>query len=114
MGARVASILLGIWLMAAPSALGYAGEASAKVAWILGPVATAIAGVAISGVTRAVRWANVPVGAALVVLGITIGSPSAIVIANHLACGVALAALAFVRGAIHHPFGGGWRSLRRA
>lgn len=66
MWAYILNALLGIWLMAAPAALHYAGVASVNDR-IVGPVATECAIIAISEVTRPVRWGNVALGLWLVI-----------------------------------------------
>lgn len=112
MWARVLSVLAGIWLMAAPAVLGHDG-APAVNDRIVGPLAVASAIIAMSEVTRAVRWAAIPLGLwmliAIPVLGYREwGAASA------AAAGIIFAVLALVRGTVHERFGGGWRSLWRS
>jgi len=110
MWARVMGALAGIWLMAAPSVLGYAGAARISDL-VVGPIAASLAIVAMSQVTRPVRWATVPLGLWAILSPWLLGAPAARV--SGLAAGVLLAATAFVAGRRTARFGGGWRSLWR-
>lgn len=112
MWARVASIAVGIWLMAAPAVLAY-GDPAATNDRIFGPTAAAFAVIAMSQVVRALRWANLPIGAWLVVAPFLIGYETTAAVSS-MASGIALAALAAVRGQVSDSFGGGWISLLRA
>lgn len=108
--ARIAVVAIGIWLMVAPAALGYADETANDVDRLLGPIAGALAFVAIWPFIRMVRWATVPVGAALV-LAPLLGYPTDAAV-NSILCGVAIIALAFVDGEPEGAFGGGWSVLK--
>ena len=110
MWARVAGTLAGIWLMAAPSVLGYAGAARISDL-IVGPIAASLSIVAMSEVTRAVRWATVPLGLWAIVSPWLLGAPAAARVSG-LAAGVVLAATALVAARRTARFGGGWRALR--
>ena len=112
MWAQIINALLGIWLMAAPAVLHYAGAASVNDR-IVGPVAVACAIIAISAVTRPVRWVNMVLGLWLVIAPWILGAPY-IVVLNSTAVGLLLMLCASVRGKISHRFGGGWASLWRA
>ena len=107
--AQVVSALLGVWLMAAPTVLGY-GELAAASHRIVGPVAAAFAIVAIWGHMRPLRWMNLLLGAVLVALPVFFdaGVPA---MANSVVVGLALFALGFVRGRVEGTYGGGWSSL---
>jgi hypothetical protein len=107
----IVSALLGVWLMAAPGVLGYGNPASAADR-IAGPVALGVALLALHEVARPLRWANVPVGLAFVVLPWPLGFSGA-ALANSLVVGILLIGLAPVRGALRHPYGGGWRAVWR-
>jgi hypothetical protein len=109
MWARIVSLALGIWLMAAPIVLGYGPPASTND-HIVGPLAASFSIIAISEVTRSLRWLNVPVGAWLLIAPWLLGyGPTPTI--NSLAVGVLLIGLAFVRGTIEQRYGGGWSSL---
>ena len=111
MWARIASALLGVWLMAAPAVLGYVGPARTSDR-IAGPVAATIAIVAIWEVTRPMRWANLVIAVWLVIAPAVLGYHLAAAI-DSIAVGVLLAALTFVRGTVRQRFGGGWSALIR-
>jgi hypothetical protein len=107
---RAANVAVGVWLMAAPAVLGY-GHPAADFHRILGPVAAAVAIIAMAEVTRPFRWVNLPVGLALVLVPLLRGYSGA-ALANSLLCGTAVVALASLRGRVTKRVGGGWRSLR--
>lgn len=107
--AQFASTALGVWLMAAPAVLDYAGL-SADVHRIAGPVAASFAFVAIWEHLRPLRWANVAFGVLLVGAPWALGS-STVATANGVVVGLLLAGLAFLRGEVRKSYGGGWSSL---
>jgi hypothetical protein len=94
---------------AAPAALHYAGVASVNDR-IVGPVATACAIIAISEVTRLVRWGNVALGLWLVIAPRICGAPYVAVL-NSTGVGLLKALCGSVRGTIANRFGSGWASL---
>ena len=109
MWARIVSILLGLWLMAAPAVLGYGGAAAVNDR-IVGPIVAALAVVAVSEITRGLRWASVPAGAWLIIAPWLLGyGPTPMV--NSLVVGLLLIPLAWVRGRVKARYGGGWASL---
>jgi hypothetical protein len=112
MWAQILNVLLGLWLMAAPTALGLSGPAVLNDR-IVGPIAASFACVALSEITRSLRWGNLALGlwqlAAPWVFGF-----EWIAVANSTAVGVLLVAFAFVPGPRRHSFGGGWASLWRS
>jgi len=109
MWAQVFSLCLGVWLMAAPAVVGGAGPVRTSDR-IVGPLAAAVAAVALSEVTRPVRRANVVTGAWLLVAPWALGAgwPAT---ANNVAVGVLLIALSFVGGRVRGRYGGGWRAV---
>jgi hypothetical protein len=108
MRARGVSVAIGVWLMAAPAVLGYGGDAATNDR-IFGPLAAAVAFVALSSVTRPVRWVNLPIGAWLMVAPFVLryGGESGI---NSVISGIVLIALSTVKGRVKQEFGGGWRA----
>lgn len=110
--AHLLAAAVGIWLMAAPGVLDYGGRAAA-VDRIVGPLIASFGLIAAWGVTRSIRWINVALAALLLVAPLFLGYPRAAVLSS-AAAGVIVAALSLVRGRTRHPYGGGWRSLRRA
>jgi len=111
MWARIITIALGIWLMAAPGILGYGGIA-ADNHHIVGPLVASFAIIALWEVARPLRWASLGFSLWLVVSPLVLGYASIGAI-NSLVVGVALALLPFVRGKVAQHFGGGWSSLWR-
>ena len=107
--ARWVSVALGVWLMAAPAVLDYAGQASATHR-LVGPVVASFAFVAVWSHVRGLRWANVPLGSVLLVAPWPLGFGEVATV-NSLIVGLALIALAPVRGPIRGRFGGGWAYL---
>ncbi len=109
MWARIFGVALGIWLMAAPAILDYAGAARINDR-IVGPLVVSFAFVAIWGVLRPLRWVNLVLGAWLIVApwALFYGLVPTI---NSLVVGVLLMLLSTVRGKIKERYGGGWSSL---
>ena len=106
--ARIATVVLGIWLMAAPAVFGFDGTGE-NAHRLLGPVAGGLAFVAIWPFVDHVKWATVPVGA-LLALSPILGFP-AVATVNAIVCGVAIVVLAFAGGRPEGHFGGGWRVI---
>ena len=111
MWARFLNIVLGVWLMASPSVLGYGGQARTN-STITGALAASFACIAIWAVTRPLRWLNVALGAWLIVAGWVLGFESIAAINSSIA-GAVMTGLALVRGAVKEHFGGGWSALWR-
>lgn len=111
MGARLLAAALGIWLMAAPSVLGYAGAAMRNDR-IIGPLAASFALIAIWEVVRPLRHLNTLLGTWLLVAPWLLGFPPPATI-NSLLVGAALILLSRVRGPLKQRFAGGWSSLWR-
>jgi len=111
MWARVCGALAGIWLMAAPSVLGYGGAGRVSDL-IAGPLAVSAAVIAMSQVTRPIRWVTLPLGAWVVVAPWLLGAPAPARVSGLLA-GVLLSGVALVRGQVRERFGGGWAALWR-
>lgn len=109
--ARYASVAVGLWVMASPGILDLGGD-ERTLAHILGPIVVALSVIALSGVTRALRWAIIVPGIALATFPWLMGFDPAVAM-MFAACGVAVALLAFVRGPIDERYGGGWAALIR-
>ncbi|MGH7720080.1 MAG: SPW repeat domain-containing protein, partial [Gemmatimonadaceae bacterium] len=90
--------------------LGYAEPARTND-WIVGPIATSVAIVAIWEVTRPLRWVNAALGVWLVAAPWLLGYGDAAATINSTATGTLLLALALVRGEVKQRTGGGWSSL---
>jgi hypothetical protein len=106
---RLVAIAAGIWLMIAPDALDYSGPAR-TASYIIGPVAATFAAIAISEVTRSVRWVNAAAGITSIVLPWIYGYPADALISS-IATGAILLAVAVIRGPVHGRYGGGWPAL---
>jgi hypothetical protein len=106
---RLASVAVGIWLMAAPAVLAYDG-APATSDRVVGPVVAAIGIVAASTVTRGLRWANLVPGLWLLVGPALLGFPATPLVSS-LGAGVLVLALIPWSPGDPDRFGGGWRSL---
>ena len=111
MWARALGALTGVWLMAAPSVLGYGGAARVSDL-VVGPIAASASIIAVSEVTRSFRWATLPLGGWIVVAPWLLGAPAAARVSG-LVIGVLLAGVALVRGRLRERFGGGWAALWR-
>jgi len=109
MWAQLVVVALGVWLTAAPGTLGYAGPARMND-HIFGPFAATVGLIAAFQVTRSVRWLNLPFGVWLVLAPWLFGYERAELLNNTLV-GLALAAIACVRGTVEESFGGGWRAI---
>lgn len=110
MFAHLVASLFGIWLMAAPSVLGY-GDPAATVDHVVGPLVASFALIAAWQIARALRWANLVLAGWLIVAPVALGYPG-IAAANSIACGLVVGALSLVRGRPRRSIAGGWRSLR--
>lgn len=108
---QVLTAVIGIWLMAAPTVLGYARPMSTSD-HIAGPLVATFACIAIWECTRALRWINLPLGIWVVVGTFVLGAPTAAFL-NGILCGMAIACLATQGGTIQQQFGGGWSMLWR-
>ena len=112
MWAHIINLAIGLWLMAAPDVLGYAGLA-ADHDRVVGPVIATFACVAIWEATRPLRWVNLLIALWMLLAPWMLGFPQAATI-NTMLCGAAAAALSCVRGKPRHRFGGGWRAIWRS
>ena len=108
MPALIASIAIGVWLLAAPDLLGITGAARLSHL-VVGPVVASLATIALWPVARPLVRINVPLGLWLVVAPALFdhqGWGAESVIAGGL-----LVFLALVPRSQAHRFGGGWASL---
>lgn len=107
--AQALATALGVWLMAAPAVLGYAGVV-ADLHRIVGPVAASFAFVALWEHMRPLRWVTLALGLPLVVAPWVLGTGPAAT-ANSVVVGLLLGGLAFARGRVEESYGGGWSVL---
>ena len=112
MAARLVNIAFGVWLLFSPDLLlGYEGPARISHL-IVGPLIATTATIAVSQVTRELRWVNLLLGAWLVVSVVFI--PHApVALANGVAIGLATTLLSVVGGSRPHQQGGGWPAVLR-
>ncbi len=110
MWAAILNFTLGLWLMASPAVMGYAGVARINDR-IVGPVIAGIAFVAIWEVTRGLRWLNFLMGAWLVIAPMILLSYPLNAIINSYFVGLAVTTLSFAGGKVTGKMGGGWSAL---
>jgi hypothetical protein len=103
--ALVASTALGVWLLFAPAALGSTGRA-ADSDHLTGALVVTVAVVATAEVGRAFRFLNVLAGAWLILAPWLLTGDSAAVRWNDIAVGVALILLSLPRGLVRERYGG--------
>jgi hypothetical protein len=109
--AQLAAALLGVWLMAAPSLLGYPDPARLHDR-IAGPLVASVAFVAAWEVARGLRRANLVAGAWLLAAPLVLGY-GRLEALHSLVIGIAVIGLACLGGRVTQRFGGGWRALFR-
>lgn len=112
MWARIAGSVLGIWLMAAPAVLHYAGPAQTND-HITGPVVFGSAFVAVWQLMRPLRWVELVVGAWLLAAP-WILAYGTVPIINSLIVGLLTIVLALLGGKTSKRFGGGWASILKS
>lgn len=109
--AQAVVALVGLFLMAAPALLGYAGvDDAADNHRAVGPLVVAIGFLAVFPITRLVRWANGGPGLWLLVSPLVVDGPRAATVVS-LVCGVVVLALFWIEKADQSPYGGGWDTL---
>ncbi len=108
--ARLLSLALGLWLMAAPAVLNY-GPPLATSDRIIGPLIATVSIIAISEATRGLRWVPLPAGLWLVTSPLVMSGYDLTMLFHHALVGLGLAALAFSGGDIQGRYGGGWSAL---
>jgi len=114
MWAQLISTLVGIWLMAAPQVLGYAGSrAAADNHHVVGPLVATFAVIALWQVTRPLRWLNLLLGLWLIVSPIILSHPP-VAMAHSVVGGAVVVAMSLIRGRLNKRYGGGWSQLWRA
>ncbi len=108
---RFISLLLGIWLTAAPDLLHYGGQARTND-YIIGPLIMTFAMIAMSESTRSVRWINVLLGNWMVIAPVAFDYSIAQALHSQ-ALGLAVALTALIKGSMVERFDGGWATLWR-
>lgn len=113
MGPLIINILLGLWLMAAPTVLGYDPAASDN-GHIVGPLIVTFATIALWEATNAVRYWILPVSLWLLLAPWVLGYSLPLAIASDMIVGVLSAICAWQKKPLKHRYGGGWRALWRS
>lgn len=111
MWARGVTVLLGVWLVAAPAVLAYGGVA-ADADRIVGPVVATIGAVSASTVVAGLRWLNLLAVPWLVLVPALVGAPGDAILADAVVA-VALALVTPVEARSDARYGTGWRGLLR-
>lgn len=109
--ARITTVAVAVWLMAAPAVLGY-GDPAQSNDRIVGPIAGAFAFVACWEILMAMRWPTVPLGAWLVLAPVALGYGATEAWISSIISGLLIVSAAFVGHDVTGDFGGGWRSVR--
>jgi hypothetical protein len=107
---RFINILIGVWLMAAPSILNYP-RADANNLYIFGPVIATIAAIAIAESVRDVRLVNFFLGIWIALSPWIIGPVDQTVVVNNIISGLAVSSFSIFKGKIRDSFAGGWTGL---
>lgn len=107
---QLAAFALGVWLTAAPDALGYSQPAREND-HVVGPLAATVGLAAAFAATRPLRWLNLPLGLWQLVAPFFLGYAGPVETFNAVLVGAGLLALVPLRGATPAPLGGGWRML---
>jgi len=109
MWAQVLLVAVGLELMAAPALFGYAGSAATNDR-IVGPAVAAIAFLAVSRITRGLRWVNLLPGAWLLLAPWVLDYAGEATV-NSLLAGALILGLAWVGRVDQSRYGGGWETL---
>ncbi|GMV50574.1 MAG: hypothetical protein NBKEAIPA_02496 [Nitrospirae bacterium] len=106
---HVATSVIGVWLVASPDLLQYAGAARMNNQ-VVGAWMATFGLIAASESVRPIRWINVVLGTWLLVAPFLLAYPDERACGS-LAAGIAAIALSLIRGAPSERFGGGWTAL---
>lgn len=109
MWAQIINIVIGLFLMFAPSLWSF-DKAASDHYYIVGPLIITNAIIALWEFNRGMRWANVLIGAWLIVSPFALGSKgSEATIA--ITSAILLILFSLFKGSVQHRYGGGWSSL---
>jgi hypothetical protein len=106
----VVCVALGLWLLAAPRVMAYGGGIRTQRE-IFGPIAAAVALIAISQATRPLRYMLLPIGIWLVAAPLFTPPDTSLALLNSVLVGGALMALPFLARPAASRFAGGWSVL---
>lgn len=104
------SAIAGIWLMVAPSVLGF-DKTIANNDHIIGPVIASIAIISFSPCTGMVYKFNLPLGVWLLLAPWILSYENSYAIVNDTAIGVLVILLSLAKIKIKKRFGGGWKAI---
>ncbi|CCF85042.1 conserved membrane hypothetical protein [Nitrolancea hollandica Lb] len=107
----VVSALIGLWLMAAPAVLG-ARDLSAGNDYLVGPLITVVAVIAMAEVLRPGRYVNIILGLWLIAAPWFLAGANAATIWNDGIAGLALILLSLPLGPVRQRYGG-WTQVAR-
>lgn len=110
MWAKFINIILGIWLMVAPTILDH-GPAASDNGHIIGPIIVTFSTISLWEATDTVRKWNYPFALWLLLAPWFLGYGLAIACVSDVLVGVAVIILSAVKGKMKYRFGGGWSSL---
>jgi hypothetical protein len=108
-GALIAGVAVGLWLMASPAVLAYDGAARGS-AIVAGVLAASMSWIALSEVTRPLRRINLVIGGWLIMSAFVFRQPLIAAITS-AAAGLLLGISGLLPSRIKGRYGGGWSSL---
>lgn len=112
MWAQIGNVVLGVWMMFAPSVLGHTGSLLEKFDRGAGPWVASVSFVAAAQITRSARWLSIPAALVLVIAPWFLDAPG-IAKANSVTVGLVMLALAPIGRPDQRQYGNGWTTLWR-
>lgn len=113
MWAMIATALIGVWMILAPDALGYADTLAAYLDRVLGPLLTAFATLALFDWLAGLRWICVVMGLAILISPVWYGAEPPSAAASSMIAGLLVVGLSLLERAPRRRYGGGWSALWR-
>ncbi|WP_276370884.1 SDR family oxidoreductase [Chryseolinea sp. H1M3-3] len=110
MWAAVISVLIGLWMMAAPEYYAF-GHIEGKNFFIVGPLVVTAAVIAIWEVNRSARYFNFVAGIWMMISPLLLPYETQLGITGSVVSGVLLIILSLIKGKITRRYGGGWEPL---
>jgi len=110
MWAKFINIILGIWLMTAPTILGY-GSAASNNGHIVGPLIVTFSTISLWEATNTVRMWNYPFALWLLLAPWILGYNLSVAMVSDMLVGALVIALSSVKTKMKNRYGGGWSSL---
>lgn len=111
MRARIVTVALGLWLMASPPILHYAGTGADTIDRIVGPVVVMIGVLSLREVTRVARYALFLPALFLMLAPWFLRYPPNVELVNEELVAIAITVCAAVPGQLSQRTGGGWLGL---